>query len=446
MPRKPIKTKSGATSLYIVIFATLLFTVITVGFVNLIISGLTQTVNSELSQSAYDAAMAGVEDAKIAIIQCNSTSATADCINYINASAGASPYDGCDTVSKILGRTTIEGDTSITETPSGTSASAETGQYYTCVTIKDKLPDYRSSISFTDTDSTRLVPLMSKRLNEVDSIKISWYANTDNQNLAYRDLEGNNPIFHSVTDGVSEPPSLSVSLIQTSQNFSIEDQEIDYTVGQQTDRGTIILVPRPATNHSTTHIKNSKGSGYVSVGGKTEWWENIPSGFLKSNDKSQTNTPYPVDCDPSIGAEFVCSVIIDLPDPVGGGPRNQETTMLAVSMLYGQPSTDFSVELCTGGGASCGEIYFDGAQYAIDSTGRAADVYNRVEARIETYDIYYPFPAFALQLNSAGENIDKVFWATPDFCVYSNNGSAERCRNTSGKFTSNYHLTQWSNV
>ena len=60
-------TKKGAASLYVVIFATILFGVITLSFIRIILSESNQSSNDDLSQSAYDSALAGVEDAKIAV-------------------------------------------------------------------------------------------------------------------------------------------------------------------------------------------------------------------------------------------------------------------------------------------------------------------------------------------------------------------------------------------
>lgn len=62
-------SKKGVASLYVVIFATILFGVITLSFIRIILSESQQTGNDDLSQSAYDAAMAGVEDAKLAVNQ-----------------------------------------------------------------------------------------------------------------------------------------------------------------------------------------------------------------------------------------------------------------------------------------------------------------------------------------------------------------------------------------
>ena len=69
---------------------------------------------------------------------------------------------------------------------------------------------------------------------------------------------------------------------------------------------------------------------------------------------------------------------------------------------------------------------FSGVQVAIDSTGRANDMYSRVEARIEFTDINFPFPQYAIQATSSEENaIDKNFYVTQD-CGYAD-------RNATGK-------------
>ena len=61
--------KKGAASMYVVVIAALLFSVLTVSFIRIIVSESLRTANSELAQSAYDSALAGVEDAKTALMK-----------------------------------------------------------------------------------------------------------------------------------------------------------------------------------------------------------------------------------------------------------------------------------------------------------------------------------------------------------------------------------------
>ena len=60
------KFRKGAASFYIVSFSTLILVIIAASFATVIISEVTRSSNDDLSQSAYDSALVGVEDAKIA--------------------------------------------------------------------------------------------------------------------------------------------------------------------------------------------------------------------------------------------------------------------------------------------------------------------------------------------------------------------------------------------
>ena len=73
-----MKSKKGAASFYIVAFSTLVLIIIATSFAAIIISEVTRTANDDLSQSAYDSAMAGVEDAKIAFYNYQNCKAQGD--------------------------------------------------------------------------------------------------------------------------------------------------------------------------------------------------------------------------------------------------------------------------------------------------------------------------------------------------------------------------------
>ena len=63
---KKSKFKKGAASFYIVAFSTLIMVILATSFATVVMSETTRTSNDDLSQSAYDSALAGVEDAKVA--------------------------------------------------------------------------------------------------------------------------------------------------------------------------------------------------------------------------------------------------------------------------------------------------------------------------------------------------------------------------------------------
>ena len=72
------KTKKGATSLIVTMFFTLLAGILVLSFVSIMLSNINESTNYNLSQSAYDAALAGIEDAKIMLLEYNNCMARND--------------------------------------------------------------------------------------------------------------------------------------------------------------------------------------------------------------------------------------------------------------------------------------------------------------------------------------------------------------------------------
>ena len=141
-------TKEGAASIFIVIFTTLLLSVITLSFFRIMLSEANLTINYNLSQSAYDSALAGIEDAKVALLkyhECISKGDTTSdsCARAVNAMRAADATDNCDIVKDMLDRPGEDGETMIqseteTFTENGVSEVGETiDQAYTCVKIAE---------------------------------------------------------------------------------------------------------------------------------------------------------------------------------------------------------------------------------------------------------------------------------------------------------------------
>jgi len=183
-----VSTKKGATSMIVTVFTIILFSIITLAFTRLILSEVNQTTNSNLSKSAYDSALAGVEDAKVALLKYH------DCLNKGHTINSGNPcskiiaamQDGvrrqdCSTVSNVLGRTIDEqhGVTiqEVKDSSQDGGSAASKLQAYTCVTIQEDLADYRSTLS-SDT-RTRIVPLRTDQIQNLRYINIKWFSDTN---------------------------------------------------------------------------------------------------------------------------------------------------------------------------------------------------------------------------------------------------------------------------
>ena len=407
--------KKGAASFYIVAISTLILVIIAASFAAVIISEVTRTSNDDLAQSAYDSALAGVEDAKLAYYNYR------DCVesgagkvtglnNDGNISCEEIRYlvedsDSCDMTAKILSRIG-ENDQREVLIEESSSASNDMQQAYTCVKLTNILPSYRATLSGNNPAKVVRAKFDGENIAKtIKSIKVSWQADSDEPTRRYANF-GDDGIFPK--DNTLVPPVISVGLVQTAGTFNLSD--FDMTVNGQTDRGTLYLVP--TGNGSLTDGDNYKVASNNHIGS---------DGFLKSNDKTVKNLPYAVYCD---GDSYACSVTIELPEPVNGaGARSDETFMVVLSMPYADSSTSVDLAFCADA-AGCyttetvvdggvkeetTQVPLKGVQIGIDSTGRANDLYRRVETILEPADTAYPYPLYAIQVlgNDSGSLIKK---------------------------------------
>lgn len=450
------QSKSGAASMFVVIFTTLLLGVITLSFIRIMLSEANQTTNYDLSQSAYDSALAGIEDAKVALLkyhECLSAGrdshvevSSRTCESTIAVMAEPGADQNCNIISDILHRATApEGETIIQSEDQGTQNEGDSGavmnQAYTCVTITEVTENYISTL--TPTTRSKNVPIRTGDENDqITHIRVEWfnaidaskivnmtgYANFTDDVAATNDSR--RPITTNRLDYSSEnaenfknsqkfsaskliPPALQVQLFQTSdQSFTLND--LNYNQGSRTNRGSLLLRP--------------------SLGSVNEIANSISSGFAASADKA-LNNPIDINCqdistiegaDDNYTSVFACSALIQLPEPIGGGARSEGNTFLRLSIPYGDPSTTFSIKLLNGAELQ----HFVGVQARIDSTGRANDLLRRVEARIELEDVLYPYPDYVANLSGNDDTIWKNFYIT------------QNCWTTSGGNCPNFGTVQ----
>lgn len=396
--------KKGAASFYIVAFATLILLIIATSFAAIIISELNRTTNDDLAQSAYDSALAGVEDAKLAFynfldcasgngVEANEKANLGTCERIVYEMNNPQ----CKMVANMIGREMNNGEVEVKEG----GDSNNMAQFYTCVKINTNLTDYRATLSKSMTSKIIRVQLNDlENYSDLKTIRIKW-SNNDGGKMNYVNLgkDGSNVKFPiSISEGgVAKPPVVTVSMVQTSENFSLKSFES--TSGGQTNRGTIYLVPTNSEGKADIEQEQKKDDeNFIRSYNKAKRMNYITAedGFLKSNDKVSKNLPFAVYCSDS--GEYMCSVDIGLPEPIGG-TRNKDTFFLVVSLPYEQPSTNFSLEFFCGDGVTCGnrpsaaigdeavaknQAYLGNMlQVEIDSTGRANDLFRRIVTRLE---------------------------------------------------------------
>lgn len=177
-------TKNGVASFYMVAFSTLILLVVVMGFAALVVSQMERSSNDDLSQSAYDAALAGVEDAKLAYekyAECkqnNSADGCQDVLARVNSGE-------CGMVGAILGRPDLSNDKNA---PSGVvPIKEETNggdnrmqQFYTCVKIKPELSSQTGFVGGKSKKMSILRPQFKNGHNDLESlnsIKLSWDKN-----------------------------------------------------------------------------------------------------------------------------------------------------------------------------------------------------------------------------------------------------------------------------
>ena len=385
--------KKGAASFYIVAFSTLILMIVAISFAAVIISEVERTSNDDLSQSAYDSALAGIEDAKLAYynyLNCKSNNSASDCNTIITAMETnySSTEEECNMIWTMLNRTENIG--SVIES---NTASNNMQQVTTCVTMTDELKNYMGTLT-----PSKMVDVIRPKFGEgdmtisagdIDRVVLRWYSRDDVARSGVRFNSSTNKLkFPAAATPSIAPPILSFTLLQTGPDFTM-DSFNDVNVGaSKTNRGMVYLMP-------------SDGSGVNEIS---------KADLVKSNDKTvgdnAGNNPFLIKCDRT--KDYVCDVEIKLPEPIGD-VRNNDTFEIVVSMPYGQPSTDFMLEFYCGKDTPCwtkkessgteedGEeegstedentpVTLKGVQLEVDSTGRANDLYRRVITRLKSKD------------------------------------------------------------
>lgn len=368
--------QTGAVSIFVVIFAMLLITVVTISFLRLMMNDQQQASNNDLAQSAYDSAEAGVEDAKRALLryqeQCSND--PAGCPTYANQVETNQCNSGLRSVTGALADEEVQ-----VQSVTGTDATLQ--QAYTCVKIKLETNDYVGDLS---ANQSQLVPLFSN--STFDRVGIEWFSkedlsstNTTNAVNLQGVTTGGQPLYQSADWPINRPSLMRTQLIQFSDNFTLTN--FDMVNGAQSNTASVFLYPT-----SQTGI----GERVMTVAD-----ERRTSATDEPNPKDDLFTPLPISCKSSLSAGgYACSAVLVLPEAINATGPADRTAFLRLVPFY--TATHFRITLWNGpvdiNNPAIAPQKFKDVQPEVDSTGRANDLFRRILSRVDLFDTSFPYP------------------------------------------------------
>ncbi|MDO4872350.1 MAG: hypothetical protein Q4A27_02935 [bacterium] len=381
--------KRGGVSMFIVVIACTLIALMVASFMRITIRDNQNASNQDLSQSAYDSAQVGVEDAKRFMTKYAAECANGydmtnqDCVKMANALAGNScnmlHANGAGVIANATGETKVQTSTS--------SKDGELDQAYTCVKITRDTADYIGQLT---TGQSKIVPL--RGTSGFNQIRLSWHSKEDLTN-------SDQPI--SLENVYSEDAALT-----TKEEW-----------GQKINRPTVIKAQYFGYNSGITSLNqlddnfSNDGNGldeqiYYPASSNSTFARNrfvLPSSRRTDNSSSTQHLSL-VKCSPNLTTQtYACSTVIYL----GHTVNPSDTAFVRLTPIY--KNANFKVELLDVSGRV---VNFNGVQPEVDSTGRANDKYRRVQSRVEFVDQNFPVPDFAIQLEDANQAFCKNFWVT----------------------------------
>ena len=361
-------------------FTALLLTIVTISFVQLMVKDQQQATYSDLSESAYDSAMAGVEDAKRALLirsECGNQTTT-EC-NRVNDAINSGQ---CTTLSEAFGGGATDGETAIQQNNS--SDDRKLDQAYTCVKITPDTSNFIGKIE--SSEMATLIPLRSKA--PFNRIVVKWHQR-EGGGAVNRSSSTDLPVAGTAWP-TDRPALLRAQLINGKGNFSLSDLD------SSSYSNTLFLYPSSSAAGAIRDVNRGI---------------DIPLNFALDARRGGAS-PHPVLCRASVASgDYACEVAITVDtNPSVVIPGGSQTAFLNLIAFYN--ATDFQIELLN----NDNPVLFDGVQPEVDSTGRANDLFRRVISRVELNNTFR-YPVAALETR---DNLCKHFTVTTNGSDYSN--------------------------
>lgn len=388
--------KRGGVSIFIVMVVGVLVSIMSASFLRLMFRDQEQASKLDLSQSAYDSAQAGVEDAKrflrIFRAACGASGTgifegvTYDC----NAMRNAIQNESCYTLATArIGNPNGETIIQTTSGAGGASNDASLNQAYTCVKLRMNTADF---LGRTNDGSPSVINL--RGTTAFDRVRIRWHSreNMTNGNNIALDLL-NNPSVRPRIDSrnwrnQNRPAILKAQFYGYVPHVGMSSSDMD-TPYPDDGNGASEMLFYPVNRTSASSSNESR----------------MPT-VRRNESSSQATTDYTFTrCSDRMDANsnaYACETTVD----IGRSVRPSDVLYLRLTPLMND--SNFKVELLNGNTV----VDFAGVQPKVDSTGRANTQLRRVESRIGFNDTSFPVPLFSAQTESNEEPICKEFSVT----------------------------------
>lgn len=343
-----LNQQRGVVSLFTVLFTTLLLTVITVSFLRLMVQEQKQAQNQDMSQSAYDSAISGVEDAKRVLRACYQQGSSSQACKAIHDKT-------CDTVS-AAGVAGLAGAETIIK---GDGDDTRMNQAYTCVKVNRDTFDYVGNIE--NAGGSAIVPLRATA--QFNRIIVEWMHRGEGHSggssatitppLAVDDRKSLPP----EAEWSDSAPALLRSLLVLPPNASqVSAGELDTDVAS-----TVFLRPwLPNVEPFAGTVVNLSTVRRTAAGG---------IGQASMKEIACSKAKYEIDM------TYSCKAVIIMPNEKYV-PRGSRVAFMRMTSLYN--ATSYRITLFD----NQTPVLFDGVQPEVDSTGRAGDILRRVVSKV----------------------------------------------------------------
>ncbi|RWZ79529.1 MAG: hypothetical protein EOT04_01295 [Candidatus Chaera renei] len=367
--------QNGFVSIFTVLFFIVLITVLTFGFMRVMLNEQRQAVNNALTASAYNAAEAGVEDAKRALLRYQSLSGGTLKTAYQNALSST-------TCPGIAGSSDVRKDLNLLWDANNKSVQISNQsaylESYTCLIIQRNTDDYLGRLTANSSD---LIPLRGAA--PFTKVEISWHKTSSDADKIPAGYPLAGELYDTGTWASRGYPAMLRAQFMENQQSSFQLNQLDNL------NRTVFLQPVRV------------GSSVPPTGLSLDTYD------PKSPSPSKNLQPVSINCSDS--AAYACRVIINLDGPMDPGGK---LVYLRLSSLY--VGTNFQVRLLDGASRI---VPFDGVQPLVDSTGKANDAFRRVLSRVRL-DVTPFYPAYALEV---GNGLCKDLFVGLDASSYRNN-------------------------